>query len=174
MAICDMLLPEFDQEMANTRKMLERIPEDRLDFQPHPKSWKANHLAGHIAELPSWAAYTMQTEILELEPNQFSPFEPTTQKELLDKFDKSVSDARAAIATATNEQMNTMWTMKWDGKTVLNMPRIGVLRSVVMNHLIHHRAQLGMYLRLMNVAVPGMYGPSADETPFGMEQQKAA
>jgi len=174
MAIRDMLLPEFDQEMANTRKMLERVPEDRFDFQPHPKSWKVNHLAGHVADLPSWAAYTMQTEILELEPNQFSPFEPITRKELLEKFDKSVSDAHETIATATDEQMNTMWTMKWEGKTVLNMPRIGVLRTVVLNHLIHHRAQLGMYLRLMNVAVPGMYGPSADETPFGMEQQKAA
>lgn len=174
MAIRDMLLPEFDQEMANTRKMLERVPEDRFDFQPHPKSWKVDRLAGHVADLPSWAAYTMQTEILELEPNQFSPFEPITRKELLEKFDKSVSDAHETIATATDEQMNTMWTMKWEGKTVLNMPRIGVLRTVVLNHLIHHRAQLGMYLRLMNVAVPGMYGPSADETPFGMEQQKAA
>lgn len=173
MAICDMLLPEFDQEMANTRKMLERVPEDRFDFQPHPKSWKVNHLAGHVAELPNWATHTMQVELLELEPGQFSPFEPSTRKELLEKFDKAVSESRAAIAVATDEQMNTLWTMKWDGKTVLNMPRIGVLRSVVMNHMIHHRAHLGMYLRLMDVAVPGMYGPSADESPFGMADKAA-
>jgi uncharacterized damage-inducible protein DinB len=173
MAICDMLLPEFDQEMANTRKMLERVPEDRFDFQPHPKSWKINHLAGHVAELPSWATHTMQVEVLELEPGKFSPFEPSTRKELLDKFDKAVSESRAAIASATDEQMNTLWTMKWEGKTVLNMPRIGVLRSVIMNHMIHHRAHLGMYLRLMDVAVPGMYGPSADETPFGMADKAA-
>jgi uncharacterized damage-inducible protein DinB len=174
MAIRDMLLPEFEQEMANTRKMLERIPEDRFDFQPHEKSWKLNRLAGHIADLPMWATHTMQVEVLEMEPGQYKPFEPTTRKELLDQFDKYVGEARAAIADASDEQLNKIWNMKWEGKTVITMPRIGVLRSVVMNHMIHHRAHLGMYLRLADVAVPGMYGPSADETPFGMDDQKAA
>lgn len=171
MAIRDMLLPEFDQEMANTRKMLERVPEDRFGFQPHPKSWKLYRLAGHVADLPMWATHTMQVEVLEMEPGQYQPFEPATRKELLEQFDKHASEARTAIAEATDEQLNKIWNMKWEGKTVITMPRISVLRSVVLNHLIHHRAQLGVYLRLINVAVPGMYGPSADETPFGMERK---
>jgi uncharacterized damage-inducible protein DinB len=173
MAMRDMLLPEFDQEMANTRKMLERVPEDRFDYQPHPKSWKLNHLAGHVADLPNWVSHTMKVEVLELEPGQYPPFEPATRKELLDQFDKFVREAHAALAQATDEQLNTIWSLKWEGKTVLTMPRLGVLRSVVLNHLIHHRAQLGVYLRLTNVAVPGMYGPSADETPFGTTEKAA-
>jgi uncharacterized damage-inducible protein DinB len=170
MAIRDMMLPEFDQEMANTRKMLEHVPEDRFDYQPHPKSWKLNRLAGHVADLPNWVTHTMNVEVLELQPGQYKPFEPTNRKELLDHFDKHTGEARAALAAATDEQLNTNWTMKWEGKTVMTMPRVAVLRSVVMNHMIHHRAQLGMYLRLTNTVVPGMYGPSADETPFGTEK----
>jgi uncharacterized damage-inducible protein DinB len=172
-AIRDMLLPEFDQEMANTRKMFEGLPEDRFDYQPHPKSWKLNRLAGHIADLPMWAAHTMQVELLEMEPGQYKPFEPTTRRELLEQFDKHTAEAHTAISNATDEQLNKMWNMKWEGKTVLTMPRIGVLRSVVMNHMIHHRAQLGMYLRMCNANVPGMYGPSADETPFGTTEKAA-
>ncbi len=170
MAIRDMLLPEFDQEMANTRKMLERVPEDHINFQPHEKCWKMDRLSGHIADLPSWVTHTMQVEVLAMEPGQYKPFEPTSRKALLERFDKNASEAHAALASATDEQLNTMWTMKWAGKTVMTMPRYNVLRSVVLNHLIHHRAQLGMYLRLMNVAIPGMYGPSADEPQFGAEQ----
>jgi uncharacterized damage-inducible protein DinB len=174
MAIRDTLLPEFDQEMANTRKMLERAPEDRFDYQPHSKSWKLDRLAGHIADLPSWVAHTMHTELLELEPGMFAPFVPSSRAELLSFFDKHVREARATIAKATDEELNKSWTMKWEGKTVMTMPRASVLRTVVMNHLIHHRAQLGVYLRLCDVAVPGMYGPSADEAPFGKSGDKAA
>ena len=174
MAIRDMLLPEFDQEMANTRKMLERAPLERFDFQPHPKSWKLDRLAGHVADLPSWIPLTMHTELLEIEPGKYAPFVPSSSQDLLAHFDKHVREARAAIANASDEELNTVWSMKWEGKTMLTMPRIGVLRSMVMNHLIHHRAQLGVYLRLCQVAVPGMYGPSADEPPFGMSGNKAA
>jgi uncharacterized damage-inducible protein DinB len=173
MAIRDMLLPEFDQEMANTRKMLERIPDDRFDYQPHPKSWKIDHLAGHVADIPMWATHTMQVEVLAMEPGQYKPFEPKTRKELLDQFDKHVSEAHAALASASDEQLTKMWTMKWAGKTVMTMPRTSVIRTMVMNHLIHHRAQIGVYLRLMNVAVPGMYGPSADEPSFMAEESAA-
>lgn len=173
MAICNMLLPEFDQEMANTRKMLEHVPEDRFDFHPHQKSWAMNQLAGHVADLPSWVRYTLETELLELTPGQYRPFVPANSQDLLDHFDKHVKEAHDAIAAASDEQMNQIWTMKWDGKTVMTMPRYNVLRSVVLNHAIHHRAQLGMYLRLANVSVPGMYGPSADETPFSSGEQAA-
>jgi uncharacterized damage-inducible protein DinB len=173
MAIRDMLLPEFDQEMANTRKMLERLPDGRFDFQPHQKSFKLNRLAGHVADLPSWVGHTMNTELLELSPDQFQPFEPRNRAELLQKFDKEVSEARAAISKASDEELNKIWSMTWDGKTVMTMPRISVLRTVIMNHMIHHRAQLGVYLRLMDIAVPGMYGPSADEPVFGAETKAA-
>lgn len=173
MPIRDMILPEFDQEMANTRKILERIPEERFDYQPHPRSWKANRLAGHIADLPSWVSHTMNVEVLDLKPGDYTPFEPITRKELLDKFDKFTQEAHNAIASATDEQLNAIWSMKWDGKTVMTMPRLAVLRSVVLNHLIHHRAQLSVYLRLLDVAVPGMYGPSADDPPFGSAEKAA-
>jgi uncharacterized damage-inducible protein DinB len=174
MAIRDLLLPEFDQEMANTRKMLEAAPEQRFDYQPHIKSWKLNRLAGHIAELPNWATYTMKVDVLELEAGQYPPFEPATSKQLLDQFDKYAREAHLAIAVATDEQLSRLWTMKWEGKTVITMPRINVVRSMVLNHLIHHRAHLGMYLRLLDVAVPGMYGPSADEkSPFEVRDKAA-
>ena len=163
MAIRDMLLPEFDQEMINTRKMLERVPEDRFDYQPHPKSWKMNRLAGHVAELPVWASHTMKVELLELEPGQFTPFEPATRKELLERFDNYAQEAHQAIAAASDEELNKMWSMKWQGKTMMTMPRITVLRTVVLNHIIHHRAILCVYLRLNDIPVPGMYGPSGDE-----------
>lgn len=170
MAIRDTLLPEFDQEMANTRKMLERAPEDHFEYQPHPKSWKLSRLAGHVAELPNWVGHIMKVELLEIEPGQFKPFDPGTRKELLEQFDKYAREAHDGIAAASDEEMNTMWSMKFQGKTVMTMPRIAVLRTMVLNHIIHHRAQLGVYLRLTGVAVPGMYGPSADETPFGTEK----
>jgi uncharacterized damage-inducible protein DinB len=168
-----MILPEFDQEMANTRKMLERIPEDRFDFQPHPKSWKANRLAGHVAELPSWVSHTMRVDVLDLKSGDHTPYEPATRKQLLDQFDKYTREAHEAIAAATDEQLNAMWSMRWDGQTVMTMPRVAVLRSVILNHLIHHRAQLSVYLRLMDVAVPGMYGPSADDPPFAVGEKAA-
>jgi len=166
MPIRDMLLPEFDQEMANTRRMLERVPENRLDYQPHPKSMKLDRLAGHIADLPGWAVSAMQLEVLELDPKKFTAFLPKSRQELLDTFDKKVREGRAAIAAATDEQLAVMWTLKSAGKAIFTLPRIAVLRGVVMSHLIHHRAQLGVYLRLNEVEVPGMYGPSADEMKF--------
>jgi uncharacterized damage-inducible protein DinB len=173
MPIRDMLLPEFDQEMANTRKMLERVPENRFDYQPHPKSMTLGRLAGHIADLPGWAVHAMQLEVLELDPKKLTPFLPKSRKELLDTFDKHVREGRVAIAAATDEQLAVLWTLKASGKTILILPRIAVLRGVVMNHVIHHRAQMSVYLRLNEVEVPGMYGPSADEMKFWQPQPKA-
>jgi uncharacterized damage-inducible protein DinB len=165
MSINEMLLPEFDQEMANTRKILELIPDNQLDYKPHEKSMPLGRLAGHVAELPEWAAVTIAQEVLEIQPGQ-QGFSPNSRQQLLEKFDRSVSQARAAIAGASDELLSKTWTLKFDGKPVFSMPRTAVLRSVVMNHLIHHRAQLGVYLRLNDIAIPGMYGPSADEAKF--------
>jgi uncharacterized damage-inducible protein DinB len=165
MTISEMVLPEFDQEMANTRKILERVPDDKLNYKPHEKSMTLGRLAGHIAELPSWGSHTLQLEVLELQTGQ-QPFSAKSTRELLDKFDEGTKEARSLISAASDEELKKTWTMNFAGKTVLSMPRSMVLRNVVMNHLIHHRAQLGVYLRLLDVEIPGMYGPSADEMKF--------
>lgn len=166
MTISETLIPEFDQEMVNTRKLLECVPEDKWTWKPHEKSMPLGRLAGHVAELPSWAVNTVNVSTLDLTPaggEGFQPFIPGSRKELLERFDKHVSEARGAIAGASDEHLQQIWSLIFRGQTVLSMPRAAVLRSVVMNHLIHHRAQLGVYLRLNDVAIPGMYGPSADE-----------
>jgi uncharacterized damage-inducible protein DinB len=163
MTFSQALLPEFDVEMQNTRKILERVPNDKLDYQPHPKSMNMGRLATHVAELASWGATTLDTELLEMD-SSYKPRIAKSNAELLEIFDKGVADARAKIAAAKDADWGKTWTFKWNGQTVMSMPKAAVMRSVVMNHLIHHRAQLGVFLRLNNVAIPGMYGPSADET----------
>ena len=166
MAIKDALLPEFDHEMANTRKTLERVPEDKLGWKPHPKSGTMGWLATHVANLPGWAKETIMQDTLDLAPNGVpqTPAPPaTSRKELLDLFDKNVAAGRAAIAGASDEHFVKNWSLLSNGKTLMTMPRIAVLRGFVMNHLVHHRAQLGVYLRLNDVPVPALYGPTADE-----------
>ena len=166
MSISEKLLPEFDQEMANTRKLLACVPEEIPDYKPHEKSMPLGRLAGHVAELPNWAVNTIRLTTLDLTPASgegLKAFFAKSRAELLETFDKNVAEAREAIAGATDEQLHVIWTLVYKGQTVLQMPRVAVLRVMVMNHLIHHRAQLGVYLRLNNIAIPGMYGPSADE-----------
>jgi uncharacterized damage-inducible protein DinB len=162
MSISAMLLPEFDQEMANTRKLLELVPDDKLDYKPHEKSMSLGRLAGHTAEMVSWGTTTLSTERLDLTAGM-TPFAPKSRQELLDMFDKGVAGARAAIAGASDEDLAVMWTLAFGDRIIFSMPRSAVLRVMVMNHIIHHRAQLGVYLRLTDVEFPGMYGPSADE-----------
>jgi uncharacterized damage-inducible protein DinB len=156
------LLPEFEEEMKNTRKLLERVPDGSFDYQPHPKSMTLGRLASHVAEIPGWSVVTLDTELLEMTPDM-KPEVLSTRAELLKKFDKGVADARGKILAATDEQWGKTWTFKYAGQTIISMPRAAVMRTSIMNHLIHHRAQLGVVLRLNNVAIPGMYGPSADE-----------
>jgi uncharacterized damage-inducible protein DinB len=163
MSIAQALLPEFDQEMANTRKILELVPEDKLDYKPHDKSMPLGRLAGHVAEMAGWGTTTMSTEGLELTSGNTKPFAPKSRKELLDSFDKGVKEARAAIAAAKDEDFDVIWTLSYNGQTIFSLPRGAVIRSMVISHVIHHRAQLGVYLRLNEVEFPGMYGPSADE-----------
>ena len=165
MAFSQTLLPEFDEEMKNTRKLLELVPDDKLAYQPHVKSMTLGRLASHVAEMPVWAATTLETEVLEMAPGT-KPFIASTRAELLEKFDKGVADARARIAAASDQDWQKTWTFKYAGETVISMPRAAVMRSTVLNHLIHHRAQLGVFLRLNDVSIPGMYGPSADEMKF--------
>lgn len=162
MPIAQMLLPEFDQEMANTRKMLERVPDGKFDYKPHEKSMKLGRLAAHTAEVPSWVAGTLRTERMDFTGEE-KPFSPATRKEILDAFDKYVVEAREALSKATDEDLMKTWTLTFKGQQIFAMPRSAVLRTMILSHLIHHRAQLGVYLRLNNIEIPGMYGPSADE-----------
>jgi uncharacterized damage-inducible protein DinB len=169
MGISAALLPEFDQEMASTRRSLERAPEEKFGWKPHEKSPTLGWLAGHLANLPSWAVLAIGQNEFDLMPGGAPPpkaAEPASRQEILAMFDKNREAARAAIAGATDEQLAQPWTLFKAGQKLMTVPRIAVLRSFVMNHIIHHRAQLGVYLRLNDVPVPSIYGPSADEAPF--------
>ena len=162
MSIAQMLLPEFDQEMANTRKMLERVPDGKFDYKPHEKSMTLGRLAAHTCEIPSYTSATLRFEKMDFTGEE-KQFTPTTRKEILEAFDKHVAESREILSKATDEELMKTWTLTYKGNQIFSMPRAAVLRTMVMNHLIHHRSQLGVYLRLNNVAIPGMYGPSADE-----------
>jgi uncharacterized damage-inducible protein DinB len=169
MTISETMLPEFDQEMAMTRKTLERIPEDKLGWKPHVKSFSMAELSGHIANVPSWAALTIKQDTFDMAPPGAPPFKnpvPKSRAEVLDMFDKNVKEARESLAGASDEHLMKNWSLLSGGNAVMTMPRAPVLRSFVMNHIIHHRAQLGVYLRLNDVPVPSIYGPSADESPM--------
>lgn len=166
MAIGDAFLPEFDHEMALTRKTLERVPEGKPDWKPHEKSMTISRLAGHLAELPGFALMTIQNDSFNVAPPGGGSRQRTvmtSRKQLLEVFDKNVAAARAAIAGASDEHMGQMWTLRAGEKTIFSMPRAGILRAMILSHTIHHRAQLGVYLRLNGVPVPSIYGPSADE-----------
>lgn len=166
MAQNEALLQEYDQEMANTRKTLERVPDGKFDWKPHPKSGSFGWLAGHVANIPGWASITVKETGFDMAPNGVPmqpPPPPKSRKELLELFDKNVADARAAIAGASEADLKANWSLLQNGKALMTMPRSVCLRSFVMNHLVHHRAQLGVYLRLNDIAVPSIYGPSADE-----------
>jgi uncharacterized damage-inducible protein DinB len=169
MKISDALLPEFDQEMASTRKTLERMPEDKFDWRPHPKSFTMIALGTHIANMTAWTANVIANDSFDVAPPGAPPYkeEPVaSKKELLERFDKGVAAARAAIAGSSDEHFMANWVFLQGGKTVFTMPRVVCLRSFIMNHTIHHRAQLGVYLRLNDIPVPAIYGPSADEQSF--------
>jgi uncharacterized damage-inducible protein DinB len=160
------LLPEFDHEMANTRKSLERVPDDKMEFKPHPKSMTMNALASHLATINDWVTSTIENDTFDFAP----PGKPAyklpalkTRAELLAAFDKYSASARKQIAGASDEHLMKNWSLLAGGHTLFTMPRVAVLRSFIMNHTIHHRAQLGVYLRLNDIPVPSIYGPSADE-----------
>ena len=162
MPIAQTLLPEFDQEMKSTRKLLECVPDGKFAFKPHEKSMTLGQLASHVAQIPEYVTSTIRLERLDFTGEE-KPFAATTRKELLDTFDEKSAAARQALSGATDEELAKIWTLAFKGQQIFSMPRSAVLRSMCMNHLYHHRGQLGVYLRMNNVAIPGMYGPSADE-----------
>jgi uncharacterized damage-inducible protein DinB len=166
MSIGKSFIPEFDHEMESTRKMLERLPEDKLEFKPDPKSMALGRLAGHVTEMIGWGSMTLSSESLDIAPGGKQAFEALVAKsrdQLLGEFDKNVKDLRAALEGASDADMMKNWQLLANGQVMLSLPRAGVIRSMILNHIIHHRAQLSVYYRLTGVPVPGMYGPSADE-----------
>jgi uncharacterized damage-inducible protein DinB len=157
------LLPEFDHEMANTRKTLERVPDDKLSWKPHQKSMSMGQLANHLANLPGWGADMMGKDSYDVATEPRPP-EFKSRKEMLDAFDNNVKQAREAISKADDAQLGKPWSLLNGGQPIFTQPRAAILRGLIFNHLIHHRAQLGVYLRLNDVPVPSIYGPSADES----------
>jgi uncharacterized damage-inducible protein DinB len=166
MSYAKSILPEFDREMANTRKVLERVPGDKLDWQAHPKSHTIGWNANHLAEIPGWIAGWLSAPSWDFAPIGGEPYQspklPSPQ-EILDLFDRNVAAARKAIAAVSDDQMTQPWSLVKAGTPLFTMPRAAVIRVFILNHLIHHRAILCVYLRLNNIRVPEMYGPSADE-----------
>jgi len=152
--------------------MLERYPSGLGEYKPHPKSMTLGRLAGHVAEMPMWAATTMNTDHLELDMSSYKPAIAENAQQVVEFFDNGAKDARNAIAAATDEDFQKIWRLSVGGREMMALPRIAVLRSMFMNHMIHHRAQLGVYLRMNDIQIPGMYGPTADDAnPFASSQK---
>jgi uncharacterized damage-inducible protein DinB len=165
MALVDALLPEFDHEMTTTRKLLERVPDDRLDWKPHHKSSSLGDLAQHVATIPMWGRMTVSQTELDLGIGEQPP-PMRSRAEMLKAFDQNVSETRAALVGKTDAELMVPWTLKNAGHTIFSMPRATVWRGFVLSHLVHHRGQLSVYLRMHDVPIPSIYGPSADESPF--------
>ncbi len=165
MAFTDALLPEFDREMTTTRKLLERLPDNQLGWKPHDKSMSLGRLATHVAEIPQWGARTLAEDELNL-TGSYTPREEQSRDAILAIFDQAVADTRKALTSRSDAEFMAPWTLKREGKTVFTMPKAAVIRAMMLNHLVHHRGQLSVYLRLQNVPLPAMYGPSADEGAF--------
>lgn len=163
MAIADGMAMELQHEAGVTRKYFERLPEDQFDFAPHAKSMKLGILAGHLSEIPGWTKETITQDELAFDPATYVPFKPTTKAEILAKFDERLAVALETLKGVTDEHLMKPWRLKMGDHVLFEMPRVAVMRSMVLSHLVHHRAQLGVYLRMLDVPVPSTYGPSADE-----------
>ena len=165
MSIAESLLPEFDREMGITRRLLERIPDGQFSWKPHDKSMTLGRLAEHLAELPGWAKVSIVdsgVDVATARPAGYTS--PGSRADVLALFDKNVAEGRAALSGRSDAELMAPWTLRAQGKEIFTMPKAMVLRGFVMNHAIHHRGQMSVYLRLHNIPVPSMYGPSADET----------
>lgn len=166
MSIAESILPEFEQEMAGTRKALQRIPDDKLDWKAHPKSNTIGWVSAHLAEIPGWVEGTLTQNSWDINPVGGEPYKSptaTSRQQVLDLFDKNVAAARKAIASTADDAFMQPWSLLSGGNPIITMPRLAVIRTFVVNHAIHHRAHLCVYLRLNDIPVPALYGPSGDE-----------
>src|SRR2546430_10334844 len=169
MPLAEWLVPEFDEEMAATRRVLERVPDGKSSWKPHPKSMTLGRLATLVAELPAWAVNAVTRDELDIMPPgapqaKFEALE--TAARILELFDRNVAAARAAIARTADAEFKKPWAFKVAGRTVATNPKFTVYRRTVLNHLVHHRGQLTVYLRLNGIPLPAVYGPTADEPNF--------
>jgi uncharacterized damage-inducible protein DinB len=163
MTIAEILLQDFDTEMKGTRTTLERIPEDKPDFKCHDKSMPMGRLAAHVATLPRFGITMLTTDEMDLAAAKFPPLVFESREKLLADFDGLAAEARAALANSSDEHLQKNWKMSWGANVIADAPRSVLYRTMFFNHLIHHRAQLGVYLRLNDQPVPPLYGPSADD-----------
>jgi uncharacterized damage-inducible protein DinB len=167
MTIAQKLLPEFDEEFAATRKFLALVPDDKLTWKPHDKSMELGRLAWHLVDFPAWVLAIVAQDALKLTEEDGAAmmlaWEGKKRADMLAKFDQGLPEVRAALAKATDAELEQHWKMEYAGQVMVDSPRDQVIRQWGLNHMIHHRAQFGLYLRLNNIAIPGAYGPSADE-----------
>jgi len=164
MAIIDALLPEFDREMGLTRRALERMPDGQFEWRPHPTSVTLGRLAEHLTEMPQWALMTMTQDGIEMTTRRPPEYvRPASRAAVLAQFDTYLKAGRPAVVGRTDGEFMATWTLKAGGKEVFTMPKIAVMRNFVLNHMIHHRGQFTVYLRMLGVPVPSIYGPSGDE-----------
>ena len=164
MHINELLLPEFDAEMKNTRITLERVPADKPDFAPHPRSMPLGRLAPHVAQLPSFGLIILTTPELDFSKGSFTPAPMKSAAQLVSLLDEGAAKTRDALAGMRDDAWNESWKLSWQGKSIFEGSRFMAYREMFLNHLVHHRAQLGIYLRLNELKVPAIYGPSADDT----------
>jgi uncharacterized damage-inducible protein DinB len=164
--IAEILLLDFDAEIANTRRTLERIPESDPQWKPHEKSMPIGHLALHTARLPAFCTRVLTTAELDMDKEKWPDIIFESTAHLLSELDRTASEARANLAASSEAHLKEAWKLLFKGQTFIDAPRMILYRTMFLNHLVHHRAQLGVYLRLLNLPVPGLYGPSADES-FG-------
>jgi uncharacterized damage-inducible protein DinB len=174
MSIAQGLLAEFDMETANTRRTLARLPEDKLEWAPDPKSMSMGRLAAHVAEMTGWAALALSTTELDFAATPYEPAVAKSREHVLQIADDNAKAARAAIAAANDEDFMKPWTLRAGDQIYFTMPKVAVIRGMVMNHTIHHRGQLTVYYRMNGVPVPALYGPSADESGFSSAEAATA
>jgi uncharacterized damage-inducible protein DinB len=163
MNICGPLAAELQQEAKTSRRILERVPEESFGWKPHAKSMSLGRLAGHVAELPSLIVPALTADELDFASGDFKPFEPESTAGLLEKFDHNVETAAGLLEKQPDERMGENWKLRSGDHVILQMPRAAVVRFIGLNHVVHHRGQLSVYLRLLDVPLPSIYGPSADE-----------
>ncbi len=166
MRLIDPLIMELDREASSTRKMLERVPEGKNDWKPHVKSMTLGKLATHVATIAGWSESLKQDGFDVGVDTLGVPPPPASTAGLVALFDKTIAEAKTALNALDDAKAMAPWTLSMKGKAAFSMPRIAVVRTMILNHGVHHRGQLSVYLRLLDVSIPGMYGPSADENPF--------
>lgn len=168
MPMIDAMVAEVEHEAASTRRLFERIPDDKLDFKPHEKSYSLGHLAGHLAEMFGWGGSVLTSDEFEWSESEYEPFVPATAAAALSRLDESVAAFKEAAEGVSDEALMQTWTMRSGDHVIMELPRASAIRASILNHFVHHRGQLTVYLRLLDVPLPPIYGPTADEqAPMG-------